>query len=176
MSALHLPRHEGLGSPAAAGESRGERLAPVLVFAIGNPSRGDDAVGPLIAERLIAAGWPGVEVLVDFQLQVEHALDLEGRERVIFVDACVDTDDDVVERPLVADSGFAHTSHALAPSQVLETYRRVTGREPPPACLLGIRAERFELGEGLSSVAERASVRAWGRLAELVGPPATTPA
>ncbi len=38
-------------------------VAPTLVFAVGNPSRGDDAVGPLLAARLEAADVPGVEVL-----------------------------------------------------------------------------------------------------------------
>ncbi|HEX9208428.1 MAG TPA: hydrogenase maturation protease, partial [Steroidobacteraceae bacterium] len=98
-------------------------VAPTLVFAVGNPSRGDDAVGPLLAERLLAECLPGVEVLTDFQLQVEHALDLEHRERVIFIDACVDAETPVVERELHADARFRHTSHALEPQQVLETYR-----------------------------------------------------
>jgi hydrogenase maturation protease len=124
-------------------------------------------VGPLLAERLEAAAVPGVEVLVDFQLQVEHALDLAGRERVIFVDACVDAEALFVERQVCADAGFAHTSHFLAPAQVLETYRRVTGREPPPALLFGVRAHSFELGAGLSRDTERASQAAWPRLLEL---------
>jgi hydrogenase maturation protease len=142
-------------------------VAPTLVFAVGNPSRGDDAVGPLLAARLEAAQVPGVEVLVDFQLQVEHALDLECRKRVIFVDACVDADAPYVERPVVADAGFAHTSHSLAPAQVLETYRRVTGASPPPALLLGVRAHSFELGAELSPDTERAMQAAWPRLLEL---------
>lgn len=143
-------------------------VAPTLVFAVGNLSRGDDAAGPLLAERLLAAELPGVEVLVDFQLQVEHALDLEGRARVIFVDACVDAGTAPwVERELVADAGFAHTSHALAPAQVLETYRRVTGRQPPPACLFGVQAHSFELGAGLSAATERACAAAWPRLLQL---------
>jgi hydrogenase maturation protease len=142
-------------------------VAPTLVFAVGNLSRGDDAVGPLLAERLEAAALPGVEVLVDFQLQVEHALDLVGRERVIFVDACVDAEALFVEREVHADAGFAHTSHFLAPAQVLETYRRVTGSEPPPALLFGVRAHSFELGAGLSRDTERASQAAWPRLLEL---------
>ena len=120
-------------------------VAPTLVFAVGNLSRGDDAVGPLLAARLEAADVPGVEVLVDYQWQVEHALDLAGRERVIFIDACVDAEAPFVEREVRADAGFAHTSHALAPAQVLETYRRVTGANPPPALLLGVRAHDFEL-------------------------------
>ena len=53
--------------------------APRLVIGIGNPSRGDDAIGPLAVERLEALALPGVELLTDFQLQVEHALDLIGR-------------------------------------------------------------------------------------------------
>lgn len=143
-------------------------VARTLVFAVGNLSRGDDAVGPLLADRLLAAKLPGVEVLVDFQWQVEHALDLEGRTRVIFVDACVDTGAAPwVERELVPDGGFSHTSHALAPAQVLETYRRVTGRNPPPACLFGVRAQSFELGAGLSTATEQACVAAWPRLLEL---------
>ena len=68
-----------------------ERRAPLLVLAVGNPSRGDDALGPMLAERLESAALPGVEVITEFQLQVENALDLEGRERVIFVDAGVGT-------------------------------------------------------------------------------------
>jgi hydrogenase maturation protease len=142
-------------------------VAPTLVFAVGNLSRGDDAVGPLLAARLEAAEVPGVEVLVDFQLQVEHALDLAGRERVIFVDACVDAEAPFVEREVRADAGFAHTSHSLAPSQVLETFRRVTGSEPPPALLLGVRAQYFELGAGLSPDTEQACAAAWPRLLEL---------
>jgi Ni,Fe-hydrogenase maturation factor len=31
-------------------------IAPLLVLAVGNPSRGDDALGPALAERLEAAG------------------------------------------------------------------------------------------------------------------------
>jgi hydrogenase maturation protease len=142
-------------------------VAPTLVFAVGNPSRGDDAVGPMLAARLDAAGVPGVEVLVDFQLQIEHALDLVGRQRVIFVDACIDAETPFVEREVLADAGFAPTSHSLAPAQVLETYRRVTGASPPPALLFGVRAHSFELGAGLSPDTERASQAAWPRLLEL---------
>ena len=48
----------------------------VLVFGWGNPSRGDDALGPLFVDAVEAMKLPGVECLTDFQLQVEHALDL----------------------------------------------------------------------------------------------------
>ncbi len=70
------------------------RPAGVLVVGVGNPSRGDDALGPAFVERAGAALAAEVargelELLTDFQLQVEHALDLQGRARVVFVDASV---------------------------------------------------------------------------------------
>lgn len=68
-------------------------VIPVLVFGYGNPSRGDDALGPRLIERLQGlqdrGQLSGVELLTDFQLQIEHVLDLVGRERVILVDAAL---------------------------------------------------------------------------------------
>ncbi len=95
---------------------------PVLLLAVGNPSRGDDALGPRLAELAEAANLPGVEVIVDFQLQVEHALDLVGRERVIFVDAGAGTEPPFVFRRVQPAAEFLHTSHALSPEAVLATY------------------------------------------------------
>ena len=60
---------------------------PNLIFTWGNPSRGDDALGPAMYDLLQNEDISGVDLLTDFQLQIEHAIDLEGRERVLFVDA-----------------------------------------------------------------------------------------
>ena len=122
----------------------------MLVLAVGNPSRGDDAIGPELAARLEAAALPGVEVITEFQLQVENALDLVGRERVIFIDAGSGTPAPFELRRIDAAADFLHTSHALSPEAVLATYRRVTGEAPPEAWLLCVRGESFELGERLS--------------------------
>ncbi len=127
--------------------------APVLVLAVGNPSRGDDALGPMLADLVEGAALPGVEVITEFQLQVENALDLEGRERVIFVDAGVGTDGPFELREARAAAEFLHTSHALSPEAVLATYVRVQGDAPPPCTILCVRGESFELGEGLSRAA-----------------------
>jgi hydrogenase maturation protease len=137
---------------------------PILVIAVGNPSRGDDAVAPRLAERLATAGVPGVEVLTDYQWQVEHALDLEGRAQVVFVDASCETEAAFSVRTVLPDAGSLHTSHALSPGHVLEAYRQVTGRMPPPAILLGVRATSFELGAEPSVAAQRDSALAWEKL------------
>ncbi len=131
--------------------------APLLVFGVGNPSRGDDALGPCFVERAaaslageIAAGR--LELLTDFQLQIEHALDLTGRRRVVFVDASVAAAPPFEYTRIEARPDPGASSHAMSPAAVLDTHRAVVG-EPPEAWVLAIRGERFELGEALSSSA-----------------------
>jgi hydrogenase maturation protease len=122
--------------------------APLLVFAWGNRSRGDDALGPLFVERLRAAPHDParIELLDDHQLMIEHVLDLQGRERVLFVDAsraCAAPFEATVVAP-GADASIG--SHRLSPAALLHVYAGVLGRDPPPCMLLAIRGEAFELG------------------------------
>ena len=125
--------------------------APLLVFGWGNASRGDDALGPLLIERLrerLGEGATGrVDFLDDYQLQPEHSLDLIGRERVLFVDAslsCAAPFEATAVQPRRDDS---FTTHAMSAAAVLQVYADLQGSEPPPCTLLAIRGERFELGE-----------------------------
>jgi hydrogenase maturation protease len=138
--------------------------APVLVLAVGNPSRGDDAIGPELAARLEAAALTGVEVITEFQLQVENALDLVGRERVIFVDAGLDTPVPFELRRIEAVPEFLHTSHAISPEAVLATFARVQDGDAPECWVLCVRGESFELGEPLSAAAARHVEGAWPAL------------
>jgi len=128
---------------------------PVLVIGIGNPSRGDDAIGPVAIERLEALALPGVELLTDFQLQVEHALDLMGRREVIFVDATVAGDGAFSFDPITPEADQGATTHALAPAAVLDVYRRYTDAPLPAARVLAVRGVEFELGAPLSEAAAR---------------------
>lgn len=132
--------------------------APTLIFGWGNPSRGDDALGPLFVEHFTALAarhpeWGEVECLTDFQLQVEHALDLQGRSRVLFVDASVDAPTPCSLTRIAAARDASFTTHAMSPQAVLKVYADIDDGEPPPCWLLAIRGERFELGEGLSEAA-----------------------
>jgi hydrogenase maturation protease len=127
--------------------------APILVFGWGNPSRGDDALGPLFVERIEALKRPGVACLTDFQLQVEHALDLQDRQRVLFVDASIDAPAPFTVTPIAPAQDASFTTHAMSPQAVLKVYQDLQDDAPPPCWLLAIRAERFELGEGLTAAA-----------------------
>jgi hydrogenase maturation protease len=129
--------------------------APILVFGWGNPSRGDDALGPMFVERLAVLALPGVECLTDFQLQVEHALDLQGRRRVLFVDASVNAAPPFAVDAIGPEHHASFTTHALSPGAVLQVYGDLHGGEPPPCWLLAIRGEHFELGEPISAGAEQ---------------------
>lgn len=122
------------------------RPATSLVFAWGNPSRGDDAIGPLFIETLSGDAPTDTDFLCEYQLQVEHSLDLVGRKRVLFVDASVSCIAPFELTPVRAARDQSFTSHAMSPHALLEAYQMSRGEPAPPACLLSIRGYRFELG------------------------------
>lgn len=131
----------------------------LLILAVGNPSRGDDALGPLFLERLAAlrergGDWDGIELLTDFQLQIEHAVDLEHRTLALFVDASISCPPPYQFTRLQAARDTSYTSHALTPAAVLHVYEQINSASAPPAFLLAIRGESFELGQSPSSLAK----------------------
>ena len=139
-----------------AGKSNGlVMVKPVLVFGYGNLSRGDDALGPLLLEFVEShCDLAKIEILSDFQLQIEHALDLENRALVLFVDASVSCAGAFDFSLLEPDRDKSYTTHAMSPAAVLDVYQSIKKQTPPPCFLLSIRAEKLELGEGLSTQAE----------------------
>lgn len=134
--------------------------APTLIFGWGNPSRGDDALGPALLEAIEALRatnpqWGEVDLLTDFQLQVEHALDLEGRRRVLFVDASAACGDAPFRaEAILAARDASFSSHALSPQGVMHVFAEIKGCAPPPCTLLAIAGEAFELGLPLSAAAK----------------------
>lgn len=131
----------------------------VVIFACGNPSRGDDALGPVLLERLQtwldAEGLTGgFELIADFQLQIEHALDLAGRDLALFIDAGSNSQAPFVFRKVSAQPMGSHSTHALPPESVLAVFPRICDETPPAAFVLCVRGDQFELGEGLSQSAQ----------------------
>ena len=124
--------------------------APLLILGWGNLSRGDDALGPLLLQQLRANLTPEfderIEFLDDYQLQIEHALDMVGRRQVLFVDASLSCPPpfEVTELRAVQDASF--TTHALSPQALMHVYQELHGEPAPPCLQLAIRGEAFELG------------------------------
>ncbi|HQW20389.1 MAG TPA: hydrogenase maturation protease [Rhodocyclaceae bacterium] len=142
--------------------------ATTLIFGWGNPSRGDDALGPLFIEQLEALAlqhpeWGALEFLCDFQLQVEHALDLRGRQRVLFVDAGLPAGAPFSVENIGPARDASFTSHAMTPQAVLHAWTLLERQAPPATLLLRIRGEQFGLGLEMSAAAQEnlAAALAW---------------
>jgi hydrogenase maturation protease len=129
--------------------------AALLVFGWGNASRGDDALGPLCIEAMRAEfeGDPRIEFLDDYQLQIEHALDLVGRRRVLFVDASHDAEPPFAVSEIDARADASFSTHSLSAPALLKVYEGLHRAAPPRCTLLAIRGEQFALGAPPSTAA-----------------------
>lgn len=124
-----------------------------LLIAYGNPGRGDDGLGPALAERLGAKAPPGLRIEIDYQLTVEHALLLAEATCVVFVDAEVNSSVPYSFSQISSAQKGNVTSHSLSPRTVLTLAKTLYGAAPP-AYVLGISGSEFdEVKEGLSSSA-----------------------
>ncbi len=140
----------------------------LVVLACGNVSRGDDGLGPLLLARVEALGMGWLTAIEDYQLNIEHALDLDGADLVLFIDAGSGTPAPYSFSEAAADRALSHSTHALEPPAVLATFERITGRPPPPAFVLTIRGVQFELGAALSSEASAHLESAWRFVGKLL--------
>jgi hydrogenase maturation protease len=154
-------------------------IAPFLFFAVGNESRGDDAIGPLLLRELeswlVANDNAGqFELLEEFQLQVEHAMDMKDRQLVVFIDAAINTRTPFGFYRAQANDTPVLYSHALSPEALLKVYRQFYQQEPPAVFILGVCGESFELGEGLSEQAAERLAAALEFSKKLINQPTAT--
>lgn len=122
----------------------------IVVLACGNRSRGDDALGPTLLDRIEAAQLDDVRTIEAYQFNIEHALDIEDADLALFVDAGQDTTAPFTFCEVVASQSLSHSTHALEPSDVLATYRKINGRPHPAAYCLCVGGRHFDLGAPLS--------------------------
>ena len=132
--------------------------APLLVFAYGNPSRGDDAIGPAMHDLLMqyrqeTGRSDSLELLTDYQLQIEHAVDLEQRDCALFIDASVSCPAPYKFHRLRPQQDDSYTTHAMSPAAVLAVYQQINQQEPPPTYMLSIRGYEFDLGQAMTEQA-----------------------
>jgi hydrogenase maturation protease len=126
-----------------------EKLTPieadVLVIGYGNTLRGDDGVGPRVAEAVGNLRMPGVRALICPLLTPELADPISRVAKVIFVDAAVDTPNEVQWRELQPNETSQIMAHAADPRTMLALARDVFGHTPQawwltiPAVDLGFR-------------------------------------
>ena len=149
--------------------------AGLLIFAYGNISRGDDALAPLLIQRLkqqdIQHGCGcQIKYLVDYQIHIEHALDMQHCRRVMLIDAAQDFSQAYRFYSIHPRQQTLYTTHGMSPATLLHTYQQVVGEAPPPTAMLAIRGYHFELGQGLSAQAEDNLEQALGFITLLLEP------
>ncbi|MGD0652559.1 MAG: hydrogenase maturation protease [Verrucomicrobiia bacterium] len=157
--------------------------SPVLIIGIGNPDRGDDAVGVIVAQRLrqrLPAQVPILQTTGDPGFLLEA---WQTAETVILIDAVQSGAPpgtihrlDAHESPLPANF-FRCSTHALGLPEAIELARALNlsrseqdqsrpGRDksrserdelPPQLIVYGIEAKDFTAGTGLSVPVEQAA-------------------
>ena len=150
-------------------ESRDNRQpAELLVIGYGNTLRGDDGVGPRVAEAVEKLILPNVRTLICQQLSPEHADPISRAEKVVFVDAAVDAPKEVQLRPLGPGDTTQLMAHAADPRTMLALARDVFGHAPR-AWWLTIPAVNLEFTEELTPEAQLGVNAAVNRILELAG-------
>ncbi len=134
-------------------ESRNSRKHALLIVGYGNTLRGDDGVGPRVAEAVEALHLPGVRTVVCQQLSPEHAAPIAEADTVIFVDAAVDAPNTVQFRRLEPTDTLQLMAHAADPRTMLALSRDVFDHVPE-AWWLTIPVEKLEFSEDLTPAAQ----------------------
>ena len=138
----------------------GSKDAPsVLFIGYGNPGRCDDGLGPALADRLETADLTGVDILSDYQLNIEHAHDLAAYDIAIFADAAHPGFGDsgaeaaFTFRELEAGNPTSFSTHSVSPQAVLRLANDMF-QAKTQSYVLAITGDRFdEFSEGLSGKA-----------------------
>ncbi len=119
-----------------------------LVLGYGNPLRGDDGVGWVVAEQL--QGVAGITAVPLHQLLPEHADLMQTAVHVVFVDAAAEGEPGAVRvQPVVPDRHGLAASHHMSPGVLLAMVGELYGR-CPPAHLITITGQDFGYSETLS--------------------------
>lgn len=141
----------GIAGPGSGG---------MLVIGYGNALRGDDGVGPAVAERVGALGLSGVRGEVLHQLTPELAGDVAEAGTVVFVDAMeADSGQDiaapgVIVRELDAAGGLGWSGHRCSPEGLLALSAELYGRSPRAWCV-AVPVRGFGWGPGLTEEARK---------------------
>lgn len=140
-----------------------------LVIGIGNPDRGDDAVG-LIAAQLIKARRPADVRVITHSGESAGLLDrLRYAESVYLIDACrAGMPPGAIKRFDIAASGIPHcacgySTHGMGLAEAFELARTL-GRLPSRCVLYAIEGRTYDLGDPLSADVAAAAER----VAELI--------
>jgi hydrogenase maturation protease len=135
-----------------------------MVIGYGNTLRGDDGLGPQIAQIVEAWHLPAVAAIAVHQLTPELAAALLPYDRAIFVDAhhtATPAASAASVRIQEVKPALYHTAqtHIASPEHVLALAQALYGY-CPRAWLVSIQAQRFDIGAPFSAAATKRRYKA----------------
>ena len=129
--------------------------ARTLVIGMGNPDRGDDGIGPMVARRLAAQLPPGIETLERSGDALALLDDWTGATAVILIDAAAPLTApgrihriDPAKEPLPAGLSPAST-HALGVADAI-ALARALGRLPAHLVVFAVEGGCFDAGTAMT--------------------------
>jgi len=127
----------------------------VLILCYGNPGRLDDGLGAAFGREFEKFRPQGVDIEIDYQLNVEDAMTLAEYDSVVFVDACINGQGPFHFSVVEPKPAISYTSHSVEPEHLLSLAKEMFGSKAE-GYALGIRGYEFnEFGEKLSPEALR---------------------
>ena len=141
----------------------------ILVIGFGNTLRGDDGLGPLIADQVERWGLSNVRTLALAQLAPELAVELAGADLAIFVDASAESATSGVQVEMIKPLNQVSPAliHASSARFLLGLCQAAYGRLPR-SYVVCVPAVDFALGEGLSDLAVDGMRQALHTIRELI--------
>ena len=125
-----------------------------MIYGYGNPGLQDDGLGNELVSRLDEwiTGNRSAGIVFDsnYQLNIEDAHAMRGKEIVVFIDATVDERvGDMMVTRVEPDSKVEFTMHSVSPSFVLNLCRNIYN-ENPATYLVHIRGYKWEFLEAMT--------------------------
>ncbi|MEP2774498.1 MAG: hydrogenase maturation protease [Luteolibacter sp.] len=143
----------------------------ILVIGVGNPYRGDDAVGRLVARRLMESTPPGVTVLEESGEGAALMEAWEDADAVILVDAVQSGEaPGAIHRfdaqaQSIPSQFFHYSTHAFSVAESVELARALD-QLPPRLIVYGIEGADFSSGETLTPSVAAAMDEVMNRILE----------
>jgi len=129
----------------------------ILVYGYGNPGRQDDALGVKLADTINEwaerNGYDFIETDSNYQLNIEDASAINGKDLVICADASSEEIDDYLLTRVIPDSKVDFTMHHVNPAYIQylcnELYQKT-----PESYVLHIKGYEWEFLGNLTKRAE----------------------
>lgn len=142
----------------------------ICFIGFGNTIRSDDCLGPYIISQLEQrlGGYDNFTFMTLQQPDPALAPLLAGYDEIIFIDASVNTDEEVIFEIVEPAPASTFSTHVVTPEQLLHLSSSLYGKAP--VCrLLQVRGYEFGFGEFLSQKGKEAAARAVDTILAYIG-------